>query len=104
MNINKIKKNNFFKEKKFKKIHLIGISGSGMSGIALILFKLGYKISGSDLSKNFMTQKLKKMGVNIYFQHAEENIKCADFIVISSAIPSDNPEIIAAKKKTFLYY
>ncbi|WP_234414126.1 Mur ligase domain-containing protein [Buchnera aphidicola] len=104
MNINKIKKNNFFKEKKILKIHLIGIAGSGMSGIALILFNLGYKISGSDLLENFMTKKLKNMGINIYFQHSEENIKYADFIIISSAIPSDNPEIKAAKKKIFLYY
>ena len=63
-------KNEKMKIKKNKKIHLIGISGSGMSGIAFILLKLGYEISGSDLLKNFMTQKLKKMGANIYLQHS----------------------------------
>lgn len=104
MNIKKIKKKNFFKEKNFKKIHFIGIGGSGMSGIALILLKLGCKISGSDILNNFMIQKLKKMGANIYLQHSKKNIKNIDFIIKSSAISIDNPEIIAAKKKTFLYY
>ncbi|CAL4321362.1 UDP-N-acetylmuramate--L-alanine ligase [Buchnera aphidicola] len=99
MKINNIKKNNFFEEKKYKKIHLIGIAGSGMSGIAFILLKLGYVVSGSDLLKNLMTKKLKKMGANIFFQHSKDNIKNIDFIVKSSAIAPDNPELIEGKKK-----
>lgn len=99
MKINNIKKNNFFEENKPKKIHLIGIGGSGMSGIALIFLKLGHIISGSDLFRNFMTEKLKKMGAKIFFQHCKDNVKYVDIIVKSSAIPSDNPEIIEGKKK-----
>lgn len=100
MNVNDIKNINFFSsdKKKIKKIHFIGIGGAGMGGIALILLKLGYNISGSDLLKNIITTKLIKLGANIYFQHSEKNVKNADFIIKSSAILSKNKEIIAAKK------
>lgn len=99
MNTKDIKKINFFiSEKKNKNIHLIGIGGTGMAGIALILLKLGYKISGSDLSKNLITKKLIDLGAIIYFRHAEKNVKNIDFIIKSSAISSQNKEIIAAKK------
>jgi len=99
MNLKDIKKINFFiSEKKNKNIHFIGIGGSGMVGIALILLKLGYKISGSDLLKNLITKKLINLGVKIYFQHSKKNIQNIDFIIKSSAISSKNEEIIAAKK------
>lgn len=104
MNIINIKKNNFFKNRLFNKIHFIGIGGSGMNGIALILLQLGYKISGSDISKTAITQKLIELGAIIYFQHSKKNIENIDLIIISSAISSSNPEIIEAKKKIFLYY
>ncbi|QCI25432.1 UDP-N-acetylmuramate--L-alanine ligase [Buchnera aphidicola (Sitobion avenae)] len=100
MNVQDIKKNNFFiSKKKYKNIYLIGIGGSGMSGIALILLKLGYKISGSDLSNSFNTKKLINLGATIYFQHSEKNIQNIDFIIKSSAISQKNKEIIAAKKR-----
>jgi UDP-N-acetylmuramate--alanine ligase len=100
MNINDIKKINFFipNTKKVKTIHFIGIGGVGMVGIALILLKLGYQISGCDLSKNSITKTLIKLGVKIYFQHSEEHIKNIDLVIKSSAIKSKNEEIIAAKK------
>ncbi|QIQ41810.1 MAG: UDP-N-acetylmuramate--L-alanine ligase [Buchnera aphidicola (Microlophium carnosum)] len=99
MNIKDIKKINFFiSEKKNKNIHLIGIGGSGMVGIALILLKLGYKISGSDLLESVITKKLISLGAIIYFQHSTKNIKNVDFIIKSSSISSKNKEIIAAKK------
>ncbi|QCI22669.1 UDP-N-acetylmuramate--L-alanine ligase [Buchnera aphidicola] len=99
MNVKDIKKINFFiSEKKNKKIHFIGIGGTGMVGIALILLKLGYKISGSDLFKNLITEKLISLGATIYFKHSKENIQNIDFIIKSSAISSKNKEIIAAKK------
>lgn len=69
-----------------------------MSGLALILLQLGHKISGSDLLKNNMTKKLINLGATIYFQHSEKNIINIDFIVKSSAILSNNKEIISAKK------
>ncbi|QCI23764.1 UDP-N-acetylmuramate--L-alanine ligase [Buchnera aphidicola (Macrosiphoniella sanborni)] len=99
MHIKNIKDINFFiTDKNNKNIHFIGISGSGMSGIALILLKLGHKISGSDLLKNSMTKKLIDLGAKIYFQHSEKNIQNIDFIIKSSAILSHNQEIIYAKK------
>lgn len=99
MNVKDIKKNNFFISKnKYKKIHLIGIGGAGMTGIALILLQLGYTISGSDVLKNCTTKKLIDLGATIYFQHSEQNIQNIDFIIKSSAISSKNQEIIAAKK------
>lgn len=104
MNIIHIKKNNFLKNKKFNKIHFIGIGGSGMNGIASIFLQLGYKISGSDILKSEITEKLKKLGVVIYLNHAKKNINNVDLIVISSSIPSTNPEIVEGKKKTFRYY
>ncbi|AHG60159.1 Murc [Buchnera aphidicola str. USDA (Myzus persicae)] len=69
-----------------------------MGGIALILLKLGYNISGSDLLQNSITKKLIKLGAIIYFQHSVKNIKNADFIIKSSAIQENNKELIAAKK------
>lgn len=100
MNVNDIKNINFFSsdKKKIKNIHLIGIGGAGMGGIALILLKLGYKVSGSDLLKNTITKKLIKLGANIYFQHSKKHVKNVDFIIKSSAISSKNKEILAAKK------
>ncbi|QCI22089.1 UDP-N-acetylmuramate--L-alanine ligase [Buchnera aphidicola] len=100
MNIKEIKNINFFIDdiKKIKNIHFIGIGGSGMGGLALILLKLGYKISGSDLLENTMTKQLIKLGAKIYFQHSEKNVKNTDLIIKSSAIKLDNKEIITAKK------
>lgn len=99
MNIKYIKKNNFFVNKSFNKIHFIGIGGSGMNGIALILLQLGYKISGSDILQTSITKNLIQLGAIIYFQHSKKNIKNIDFVIISSAISSTNPEVIEAKKK-----
>ena len=75
INIKFLKKNNFFVNKSFNKIHFIGIGGSGMNGIALILLQLGYKISGSDILKTSITKNLIKLGAIIHFQHSKKNIK-----------------------------
>lgn len=79
-------------------IHFVGIGGSGMGGIAKVLCSEGYQVSGSDLVPNWVTQQLSQLGARIYFNHSTENILNADVVVISSAIPSDNPEIAAARK------
>lgn len=79
-------------------IHFVGIGGVSMSGIAKLLFKMGYKISGSDLNINDNLKKLSELGINIYFKHHKENIIGADVIVISSAISQKNIEVILAKK------
>ena len=77
-------------------IHFIGIGGIGMSGIAEILFNLGYKISGSDISKSANVDRLSKMGIKIIIGQKAKNIENASIVVISSAIKEDNIELIAA--------
>ncbi|QJC35225.1 UDP-N-acetylmuramate--L-alanine ligase [Enterobacteriaceae endosymbiont of Donacia proxima] len=87
------------KMKNINHIYLIGIGGSGMGGIAKILIKKGYKVSGSDLISNFITKNLISLGITIYFKHKIKNItNDIDLIVISSAIKHNNPELIIAKK------
>lgn len=81
-----------------QKIHFVGIGGIGMGGIAKVLANDGYKISGSDLVPNSITQQLTSLGAKIFFNHHPENIKEASVVVVSSAIASDNPEIIGAKE------
>ena len=79
-------------------IHFIGIGGTGMSGIAKVLLELGYKVSGSDLNNSEITKRLEHNGALVFQGHREENIKeNIDVVVISSAIPDDNPEIVKAK-------
>ncbi len=77
-------------------IHLIGIGGSGMSGIAEVLINLGYRVQGSDLKANALTQRLVQLGARIAIGHTEQNIDGADVVVISSAVPAQNPEVVAA--------
>jgi UDP-N-acetylmuramate--alanine ligase len=79
--------------------HLIGIGGIGMSGIAQLLLRQGFKVSGSDLKENKITDGLKELGADIFIGHNPLNIKDADLIVYSSAIGEDNPEIKEAKKQ-----
>ena len=79
-------------------IHMVGIGGSGMSGIAELLLNLGYRVSGSDLHKTAVTQRLQKLGATVFIGHHPDNVQNADVVVISSAIRSDNPEVVAAQK------
>lgn len=79
-----------------KKIHFVGIGGAGMSPLAKILTELGYEVSGSDTSKSDIIDNLAKLGAKIYDKQDGENIKGKDAIVVSSAIPFDNPEVLAA--------
>ncbi len=79
-------------------IHFIGIGGIGMSGIAEILHSMGYKVQGSDISENYVMEKLRAKGIEIFIGHSAENIKNAQVVVKSTAISADNPEIIEAKK------
>ena len=76
-------------------IHFIGIGGIGMSGIAEILYNLGYKISGSDINKSSNVNRLIEMGIKIHIGQRAGNIKNVSIIVISSAIPEDNVELVA---------
>ena len=83
---------------KVRHIHFVGIGGSGMSGIAEVLANLGYQVSGSDLSENAATRRLASMGVRVRTGHVKDNINGADAVVVSSAVRSDNPEVIAARE------
>ena len=78
---------------------MVGIGGTGMSGIAEVLHNLGFVITGSDLKKTEVTERLEKMGIRVYYGHKPENINSAQILVISTAIPEDNPEVVAAQAK-----
>lgn len=84
---------------KVKHVHFVGIGGSGMSGIAEVLLNLGYQVSGSDLSVTATTRRLKKLGATIHASHASGHVTLADAVVTSTAIGSDNPEVIAARER-----
>ncbi len=85
-------------------IHFIGIGGIGMSGLALIMKGMGFKIQGSDISLNKNIERLKKNNVKVVIGHNRKNINKATIIVISSAIKNNNPEILFAKKKQLPIY
>jgi UDP-N-acetylmuramate--alanine ligase len=80
-----------------KKIHFIGIGGVGMVGIAEMLIKQGFNVSGSDLVKNKNTIRLASLGARIFIGHNEKNVRNSDVVVYSSAVSESNPEIKAAK-------
>ena len=79
-------------------IHFVGIGGIGMSGIAELLLNLGYKVSGSDLRRSDITDRLQSLGGMVFEGHAAEQIAGADVVVVSSAIDKTNPEVMAALK------
>jgi UDP-N-acetylmuramate--alanine ligase len=82
-----------------ERIHFVGIGGAGMSGIARILLELGYTVAGSDLQASEITKRLENLGAIIYSGHHENNVQSnVDIVVISSAIPANNPEVVKAKK------
>ncbi len=82
-----------------KKIHLVGIGGSGMSGIAEILLNRGYPVSGSDQKLSDTTRRLEALGAKVFEGHRAENVSGADVVVLSTAIPQTNPEVIAARRE-----
>jgi len=84
---------------KTRHIYIIGIGGAGLSGITEILLSLGFRVSGADLHPTEVTEHLATLGAQIYYKHAAEQISGADVVVMSPAIPSHNPEIIAAKER-----
>ena len=81
-----------------KHIHFVGVGGSGMSGIAEILCNLGYTISGSDLSDSATLRRLASLGIKTYVGHGPENVSGADAVVTSTAVQSDNPEVMRARE------
>jgi UDP-N-acetylmuramate--alanine ligase len=83
---------------KIQRIHFVGIGGIGMSGIAEVLLNLGYKISGSDLKSSAVTERLAVLGATIFEGHDAANVAGSDVVVTSSAVSSDNLEVVEARR------
>ena len=83
---------------KVKRIHFVGIGGSGMSGIAEVLSNLGYTVTGSDIAEGAVVKRLRGLGIRVVVGHAAENIAGADAVVVSSAVKPDNPEVARARE------
>ncbi|HJU27028.1 MAG TPA: Mur ligase domain-containing protein, partial [Rhodanobacteraceae bacterium] len=83
----------------FRHVHFIGIGGAGMSGIAEVLHTLGYAVSGSDVHSSAVTERLRKMGVEVRIGHDARHVDSADAVVTSSAIRQDNVELLAARER-----
>ncbi|MES2215050.1 MAG: UDP-N-acetylmuramate--L-alanine ligase [Pseudomonadota bacterium] len=79
-------------------IHFIGLGGIGISGIAEVMHNLGYIVQGSDLAENANTQRLSALGIKTFIGHSKDNIGRASYVVISSAVKPDNPEVIEAMR------
>jgi UDP-N-acetylmuramate--alanine ligase len=84
---------------KVKQVHFVGIGGAGMSGIAEVLLTLRYKVSGSDLSENASTRRLRQLGAKIHIGHDGAHVAGADAVVVSTAVRDDNPEVTAARAR-----
>jgi UDP-N-acetylmuramate--alanine ligase len=82
---------------KVKRIHFVGIGGSGMSGIAEVLANQGYEVTGSDLSESATTRRLAAQGIRIALGHTAQNAATADAVVVSTAVRDDNPEVMMAR-------
>ena len=85
--------------RRIRHIHFVGIGGAGMSGIAEVLSNQGYDVSGSDLKKSPVTDRLEGLGVTVMIGHQEQNSANADVVVVSSAVTGDNPEVVAARDR-----
>jgi UDP-N-acetylmuramate--alanine ligase len=90
---------NLWARQRMRHIHFVGVGGAGMSGIAEVLFNLGYRVSGSDLKESQNTNRLSGLGVQLSFGHAAENLGDADVLVVSSAVNEQNPEVQAARAR-----
>ncbi|HET8881839.1 MAG TPA: UDP-N-acetylmuramate--L-alanine ligase [Solimonas sp.] len=82
--------------RRVRRIHMLGIGGSGMAGIAEVLINLGYQVSGTDLKDSPATRRLRELGATIFIGHAEQNAEGADAIVVSTAVKAGNPEVVYA--------
>ena len=85
-------------------IHFVGIGGIGMSGLAIIMKELGFKVQGSDISNNKNIERVKQKNIKIFIGHKKQNINKSTILVISSAIKKNNPEILFAKKRKIPIY
>ena len=80
--------------RRVRRVHMVGIGGAGMSGIAEVLVTQGFEVSGSDLHESGTTRRLRELGVTVHEGHAAEHIQGADVLVVSTAVPESNPELV----------
>ena len=85
--------------KRIRRIHFVGIGGAGMSGIAEVLHNMGYEVSGSDAKASEVTGRLEALGIRVFIGHRLEQVAGADVVVRSSAVGTDNPEVVEAKQR-----
>ena len=86
-----------FLTREHHRIHLIGVAGSGMSGLAGLLIELGHAVSGSDKVTSTETERLQRLGLRFHDQHRPEHADAANLVVFSSAIKGDNPILVARR-------
>ncbi len=84
--------------RRIDQVHFVGIGGVGMGGIAEVMVHLGYSVSGSDMARNALVERLESLGARVYQGHDAENVKGVDVVVVSSAIAEDNPEVALARQ------
>ena len=84
--------------RRIRRIHFVGIGGAGMNGIAEVVANQGFEVSGSDLNESGVTRRLKKLGVKVFTGHDIAHVKGVDVLVVSAAIPENNPEVLAARE------
>lgn len=84
--------------RRIRRVHFIGVGGAGMGGIAEVLSNEGYQVSGSDIQAGPMTNRLQRMGIEVFFEHKAQNIQDVNVVVVSTAVDPQNPEIIAASQ------
>ncbi|MEM7135380.1 MAG: UDP-N-acetylmuramate--L-alanine ligase [Myxococcota bacterium] len=84
---------------RIRSIHFVGVGGVGMSGIAEVLLDTGFSVTGSDLRQNDHTRRLADKGATLYVGHTADQVSEADVVVFSSAVPADNPELVAARRR-----
>ncbi len=84
--------------RRIRRVHFIGLGGAGMGGIAEVLLNLGYQVSGSDIADNALTQRLRGMGAEVFRGHRAAQVQGADVVVVSTAVPGDNVELVAARE------
>src|SRR5213080_2027429 len=86
-----------FLTREHHRIHLVGVAGSGMSGLAALLIELGHTVSGSDKVTTMETDRLQRLGLHFHEQHRPEQADAAELVVFSSAIKNDNPVLVSGR-------
>jgi UDP-N-acetylmuramate--alanine ligase len=86
--------------RRIQHVHFVGIGGIGMSGIAEVLVNLGFRVSGSDLKRSSVTDRLQQMGIEFLEGHSAENVGQPHVVVRSTAVRDDNPEIVEANRRS----